>query len=291
MALSTDNRFLKKSIEKALRDLPALPTVVLRVIQETQKPDTNAQELERLIAADQALTMRVLSVVNSAYYGLSGQVSNLGQAIVILGIHQVRNLALSVAAIDSVRPKTEHQHLALKEFWRHSFGAACATQIMSAARRVPASEEEAAFVCGLVHDIGRLFLFTAFSEIYEELLEFAAVNEISVEDAEKRFLGFTHAEVGELMCQQWKLPEAICRIIGAHEGPFEDGENLAAYLVHAADALNKEAYDPAYVFSMDRLSPEAVEWLDFTEDQYAAIKTQVTVRLNEAQAIFGIDAA
>src|SRR4051794_5341481 len=99
MSASSPTDFLRQSIERAMTDLPALPNVVSRVLEEAEKPDASAAAIEKMIAADQALTSKVLRVVNSAYYGLSGQVTSLGQAIVILGLPQIRNLVLSVSAM------------------------------------------------------------------------------------------------------------------------------------------------------------------------------------------------
>src|SRR5436190_6608594 len=121
------NPFVKKSIEKSVQDLPALPSVVTRILRETESPDACAQNIERMISAEQALASKVLRVVNSAYYGLSGQVTSLSQAIVILGLQQVRNLVLSVSAISSIKPRTPRQQETMKMFWQHSFGTAAAT--------------------------------------------------------------------------------------------------------------------------------------------------------------------
>src|SRR4051812_44649147 len=99
MSLNLDNKFVRLSIEKSLRDLPALPGIVARVLQETEDPDASAHGIEKLLSSDQALASKVLRVVNSAYYGLSGQITSLSQAIMILGIPQVRNLVLSVSAV------------------------------------------------------------------------------------------------------------------------------------------------------------------------------------------------
>src|ERR1700712_3732037 len=118
----TNINFVRRQIARALQDLPALPSVVGKVLSETENPNATAASIEKMISSDQVLASKVLRVVNSAYYGLSGQVTSLGQAIVILGMQQIRNLVLSVCALSQVKPTTPRQHEVLKQFWLHSFG-------------------------------------------------------------------------------------------------------------------------------------------------------------------------
>src|SRR5579862_1054320 len=91
--------FVLRLLERALADLPPLPQALTRVLEESQRSDVSAHSLETIISTDQALSSKVLRVVNSAYYGLPGQVQSLGQACVILGVSQIRNLSLSMATM------------------------------------------------------------------------------------------------------------------------------------------------------------------------------------------------
>lgn len=282
MALYADNRFLKKTIERSLRDLPALPTVVVRVIEETQRPDVSPVDVERLIGTDQALTAKVLRVVNSAYYGLSGQVSSLGQALIILGMQQVRNMVLSVAALDSLQAKTKRQEDAMQRFWLHSFGTASGAQWLAQYKGLAQRDLEIAFTGGILHDIGKLFLFSQFTETYDEILAYAAEAGESVEDAEKKYLGLTHAEVGAEMAKTWKLPDALIGVIGAHEGNFDESKEAIQYAVHVADQLNKDLYDESYKFDGSQIHPEARLWLAFSGEEFCEMKLHIDRKIHEA---------
>ena len=290
MTLSIDNRYLRKTIEKAVRDLPALPAVVNRVLIELEKPSTGAAVLERLISTDQALTMKVLRVVNSAYYGLPGQVSSLGQAIVILGQQQIRNLLLSVGAISNLQPRTARQRETLREFWKHSFSTATVTQTLVKMKGLSAKDQEVAFVGGLLHDIGRLFLFVNFTEVYDDLLAYASERDIVVEEAEAMFLGMTHGEVGEEMARTWRLPEVLCNLIAHHEGPFQAGADPLEMTVHYADNLTKYLYYPPETHHLVKVDPLVQDWLALSEEDVESIKRSVEERMNEALDLFGIAA-
>jgi HD-like signal output (HDOD) protein len=290
--MAEGNPFVKTSIERSVQDLPALPSVVTRVLKETESPDASASTVERMISSEPALTAKVLRVVNSAYYGLSGQVTSLGQAIVILGLQQVRNLVLSVSAFNSIKPKTPRQHETMKQFWLHSFGTAAATQLICQKKRLSIQDTETAFVGGLLHDIGRLFLFNNFTQTYDQVLKYAEQKQMPVEHAEKKLLGLTHGEVGGQMGECWKLPKNLVRLISTHEDPIQ-GETLdpLCCALNIADWITKDLY-----FDLDRITTEgpsvaAMEWLQFSDDEFEWLKDEVSKKIDDAQQLFGLMAA
>lgn len=291
MAVSQQNSFVKKSIEKALTDLPALPAVVARVLQETERPDGSAATVERLISADQALTSKVLRVVNSAYYGLAGQVTSLSQAIVILGMQQVRNLVLSVSAIGSMKPKTSRQHEVLRQFWLHSFGAAAAANLISKKKGIAPKDQETLFVAGLLHDIGRLFLFCNFTQTYDQVLKYATEKQITIEEAEAKLLGIGHAEIGADMARFWQLPTAITDLIGGHEGPFDESTNSMFLALHYADVITKDLYFDETSAITQEPDPRSVAWLGLNDIEHASLLSEIRQKVDDAAQLFGMIAA
>ena len=288
---STDNRFLKLTIEKSLRDLPTLPVVVTRVIEETDRPEATAHSVEEVLSTDQALTTKVLRVVNSAYYGLSGQVTSVSQAIVILGMHQVRNLALSVGALSAIQARTPRQQEMLRRFWLHAFGSASASHYIASKRSLPSRDLEIAFVGGLLHDIGRLFLFCNFTEIYDDLMAYAAEQKCSIESAELTFLGMTHAAIGEAMATAWKLPSVLAEVIGRHEGPFGEGEPPSHFCAHLGDHVTKYLYDASHMEGPLTADPIALAWFGGKDNEWDEIREMVDDRVEQATAMFGLMAA
>ncbi|MBC8063657.1 MAG: HDOD domain-containing protein [Chlorobia bacterium] len=289
--MSVGNPFVKSSIERSVQDLPALPSVVMRILKETESPTACAVTIERMLSADQALASKVLRVVNSAYYGLSGQVVSLSQAIVILGMQQVRNLVLSVSAYSAIKPRTPRQQETMKIFWLHSFGTAAATQFIAQRKRFSNQDAETAFVGGLLHDIGRLFLFSNFTQTYDQVLRFAEQKQITVESAELRLLGISHGEVGAQMAEYWKLPKPLVRMIGDHEDPTEDNIDPMLYALNIADWITKDLYfDPEKI---ETTSPSdfVMNWLNFTPEEVDLLKEDTAEKIEEAQQVFGLLAA
>lgn len=291
MSLNLDNKFIRLSIEKSLRDLPALPGIVARVLQETANPDSSAQSIEKLLSSDQALASKVLRVVNSAYYGLSGQITSLSQAIMILGMPQVRNLVLSVSAISTMKPKTPRQQETLKLFWLHAFGTAAATQLIAQQKRLRISDTETLFMGGLLHDVGRLFLYTMFTQTYDQVLKYAQDKQIPAIEAEQRLLGVDHSEIGATMAGLWKLPQSLSDLIARHEGPLDTGADPALFAVHVGDRITQHLYYTNENIVSAPIDPVAEAWLDFAEEDFEALTENTNRKIEEASALFGLLAA
>jgi putative nucleotidyltransferase with HDIG domain len=289
--MADGNPFVKSSIEKSVQDLPALPGVVARILKETESPDACAATIERMLSSEQALASKVLRVVNSAYYGLSGQVTSLSQAIVILGLQQIRNLVLSVSAFSAIKPRTPRQQETMRIFWLHSFGTAAATQTIAQKKRFAIQDAETAFVGGLLHDIGRLFLFSNFTQTYDQVLRYAEQKRMPVENAERRLLGLDHGEIGAQMGEHWKLPKTLVKLIGDHEVPSADEVDPLLYAINVGDWITKNLY-----FDLDRVDvvppPDFVmQWLSLTPEEIDALRDETNAKVEDAQQMFGLFAA
>ncbi len=285
-----DRKFARHIIEKSLQELPALPAVVMRVLKETESPTVTSAQIEKLICSDQALAAKVLRVVNSAYYGLTGQVNTVSQAIVILGMQQVRNLVLSVSCISAIKAKTARENEILAALWLHSFGSAAAAQILGRHKHIEGRDLEVLFIGGLLHDIGRLFLFSNFARTYEKALQTAAERQIPLDQAEQEILGISHCEIGEIMAQKWNLPNALAEILAGHEGPFNESTAPALYLVHLADWLMYTLEEEGHDFAK-RPDPRAMAWYGLEEEEFGAVREEIREKVANAAQIFGLLAA
>lgn len=282
---------LRESIQSAVKDLPALPSAVVKVVQETDKSEPSASKVEQHIQKDQGLTTKLLKVVNSAYYGVSGQVTNVQQAIVILGLQQVRNLTLSVGALSGFTSSNPRQQEMLRSCWLHAFSTASASQLIAQHKKLDSTTSQVLFVGGLLHDIGRLFLFTHFPEEYRQVVTVAMETDRPVEDVEAVMLGMNHAQVGSLIAQHWKLPKVISTLIADHEGPFDGTEDEVLMCVHIADALTKHLYyRPPIQFEV-LVDPSAVKWLDASPEAFEQLKVEVKERVANASSEYGLMAA
>jgi HD-like signal output (HDOD) protein len=260
MAMRAEQPFSTRALSKAMVDLPALPTVVLQVMRASEKEDVRTAEIEGYICADTALSVKLLKVVNSAYFGLPRQVTSIGQAIGILGLSRVRSLVLTVGVLNALSTPNPTQAQMRQEFWKVTFTAAAAAQLVAKKMALDVRSQELAFIGALLADVGRLFILTIFPNQYQQCLIEADRNSRSLVEAEQRVLGMDHAALGAQLAERWAFPVKLAEIIRTHE--FPEGDNLVARCVHAADRLAAELTNPNSAAEVWPWDPAVDGWLD-----------------------------
>jgi len=215
---------LKERIFKTLKDLPPMPQVAQKARKILSDPNSSFSDLAKVIESDQGIVTRVLKMANSPYYGRSGNVSSVHHAAAVLGaktLMEVLNLACSSEILGQ---NLDGYDLVAGELWKHSLAVASGSQII--ARRVQPGLEHDAFSAGLIHDVGKLILDPY---IHERKAEFLG--------AEKRLLGFDHAELAAEVCDRWQIPKHITLPIRYHHDPGPSDNDPLTYIVHMADAI------------------------------------------------------
>lgn len=217
----TTLHLIEREVKQLIHQIPPLPGAVIRLIELVDSENATAEQVESLIVADPVLTAKVLHLANSAYYGLSRSISTIKQALLVLGFHAVKNLALGIAAITVLkngRTPTPHE----LELWEHSFlCAGIARELMLRLKRGARKAEEA-FMGGLLHEIGIVVLMTRFPRDYQKVLEYARKPQseaLSLIEAERQLLGTDHAQVGGLLAERWELPDELVEVIASHHAP------------------------------------------------------------------------
>jgi len=200
-------------------DLPSIPAAALRVMKETETSTSSAATIATSLAQDQALSVRVLRLANSAYYGLSRKVSDLPEAVVVLGMRTIKNLAMVASTYPWMsRPLAGYQ-LGPKEMWAHAFGTAIGAQII--AKHTGKCKDDVAFTAGLLHDIGKLALSIWLENKIGAILLYASREGITFDQAERKVLGFDHTQVGGELATRWNLPDDIVAAVRYHHAPSE----------------------------------------------------------------------
>lgn len=281
-------RTMRAMILQGVQDLPSLSDVVTKTLEATERDTTTAGEIERLISSDAALSAKILRVVNSAYYGLSGQVSSLGQAVVILGMQQIRNLVLSISALSLLKGRTPELRNLQESFWMHSFATAACAQAIARHKRFGARETEMVYTAGLLHDIGKLFLFCNHSDSYLEVMNYARTHPCELKESEHQILGVGHEEVGLELARNWHFPEPLALLIGRHEGPFDGDPLPMLFAVHAADRLTEDLYFEPDEALARKMHPIVEEWLGLSESELAELRVETDERVKEIAALYGL---
>lgn len=212
-----------------LKDLQTVPAVYRRLLQILDEPYPSARSVAEVLSSDVALSVRVLRMVNSAFYGVVVPVASVTRAVSLLGLDVLRGVFLCLASYDLFFAGTAP---GASRLWRHSLGTAILAREL--ARPLDPRLREELFSAGLLHDVGLAILSGQLPEVwrtYEEALEEGE----EALDAEERIFGATHCEVGEWACERWRLPEVIGACVRWHHAPLEAGaDQMAACLVHIA---------------------------------------------------------
>jgi HD-like signal output (HDOD) protein len=235
-----DKEKAKQLITDKINNFPTLPDIVQKLLTVIQDEKASASDLCKLISYDQAISLRLLKVANSAYYGFLKEVANVQHAIVILGLDEVKRLSLGIAILDFMKGTNDESSLKMEDFWKHSVGSSLAAQLISKKSGV---ESDITPTSSLLHDIGKLALDNLFSKEYKLVMEKAKTESISTLDAEKAILGFGHTDVGLWLCNKWKLPLTLILPIAYHHQVDEaDQDNiLNVSIVHLADIVCHKA--------------------------------------------------
>ena len=224
-----------ETLVQHIGSLPSLPTVLLRVGELLNDPRTSAMNLSRVILEDQALTGRLLRLVNSAFYGFPRRIATITEVLNILGFYQVRNLLLSVTVMDLLENE-EAAEFSPVRLWEHSVGTAVAAGLL--ARQLCPEDREELFVAGLLHDVGKLVEFQFIRKEFLKVVAVAQAEDLPFRAAEQVVLGFSHDRVGSLLANQWKLPIRLAEAIAYHHRPdLAQAAKREATIVHLADIL------------------------------------------------------
>ena len=218
---------------KNIRDLPALPVVVIELMNTLEQEDSNTHVLAEKVSRDQALTAKTLRLANSSFYGMQSKVTTIHQAIAILGFNSVRTLVTAAAVLGNFS-SSENDAFNLQGFWRHSIATALCAR--SLARQLHVNQDYA-FMAGLLHDIGKLVLVTRSPQHYAKVIAHQAAQDCYAIEAERTVLGIDHAMVGRALAEHWKFPVLMQQAIASHHAPDGQGEGSLASIVHVADCM------------------------------------------------------
>lgn len=221
---------------RCIGELPSLPSAFLAAVQVLSRDDAPAAACIEAIERDQALTVRVLRLANSAFYGTPGQVARIGDAVQMLGLRTVASTLAAVSlrgSLGSVRCEGFN----FDRYWRHSLCTAIAAREMAKLASIDTGE---AFLLGLLHDVGQLVLAMSSPALAAQALQLCRSETVSMHAAELRVFGVSHAEVGAAVARQWNFPTSISEGIAGHHGPalFPSWQRLTCtHLVQLANAM------------------------------------------------------
>ncbi len=221
--------------------VPVLPEILLKLLEACDNETTPLTTVASLIDKDPSLSYKVLQLVNSAYFGLKTTYSGVDQAVVYLGANSVKNMAVTAAVhqIFNGEKFSSLQYFNSHTFWYHSLK--CATLSRRLAEHTALANPDDAYLGGLLHDLGKLLLVSAFPEQYEMVIAESMQDEDLLE-AERNHLGTTHCQIGSWLIDDWKLSSLISDAIIYHHETVERIKQALGLvkIVYTANELSKD---------------------------------------------------
>jgi len=216
---------LSQKLTSAVDAMPAFPKSVQRILELTRDVNSTPRDLVEVIDKDPVVTVKILKVVNSAYYSLPRQITSVGHAVVYLGFNTIKNLALSIAAIGML-PKDNASGFDVQQYLLHSLATAgVAKQLAS---RVNDADPMDCFIAGLLHDFGKVVFAQIMPNEFRAALLYSKEHTSSLHAALQENIGADHALVGAMLVEKWRFaPHLIETIRHQYVAEFKDTDMIA----------------------------------------------------------------
>jgi len=271
-------------IEQAIDQMPSISPIVGKLRELARNLETSPKELVKTIMLDPVVTGKVIRLVNSSFYGLSYQITSLPQAVVLLGVNTVKNMAMSTAILGSAFLKEKSSPLDPQDFWRHSLAVAVASKMLAIKHGVNSKEVEIYFVAGLLHDIGKVLYIKSEPTCYEIALKESRRLEVALNFSELAHFGCSHAEAGGLLASKWRLDPDLMQVIERHHHTRPKGlDNPLLVMVVIANNLCKRAgFGHAGNPVVEELGDELVAKMAFSPDVLEEVESALPKQLERA---------
>ncbi|MBN8574868.1 MAG: HDOD domain-containing protein [Candidatus Kapabacteria bacterium] len=229
--------YLQK-ISKNVQEFKTLPTVYTQLMEVMANSRSSINDAAMVIASDQVAATKILKVANSPLFGLSTRVDSINKAIFLLGFNEVKNIIIATSIMDMFDMKNSNAYFNPVDFWKYSIGVGITSRHL--AKETGITNVDSFFLSGIVHAIGKLFLYQSFPQEFLLALEIAHDNRLNLRDAEREIFGTTHTVVGELLAERWKLPNTISNAIRYYPtGLVNQAPDILVSIVHLSTIVAK----------------------------------------------------
>ncbi len=273
-----------QEIIKDVAHLTSLPDVVLRANELLDSENAGAAEIGEVVSLDPALSAQLLRLVNSAFYSFPNKIDTLSRAISVIGIRELRSLILSASAT-KVFNRIAPELIDMNDFWHRSvYAGLAAKKICSHNRR---GKGEILFLTGLLHDVGKIVLFSRLPEEMNHVLDRAQKNQEPLHVVEREVFGFTSPEVGAELLKRWQLGENLYQPIRFQDHPqMARAHATETRILHLAimltDCMNPELKGkPTTDLSSLDIDPNELQQLGLTMEELDDIITEANLECLE----------
>lgn len=275
---------ISSEIEQAIEEMPTISPIVNKLGEMAQNIETSPTEIVKIIMIDPVLTGKVIELVNSAFYGLTERVHSLPQAILLLGVNTVKNMAMCTAVLDKILLKSKKLPLNPEIFWQHCLGTAVACKMLAKLHEVPQNEQEMYFLAGLLHDVGKVVYMKAVPDAYRAALEESRTLGVSLYFSELSHFGCAHTHVGGLLARKWQLDPLLLEVVENHHraNSTESQSHLLRFVIVANNLCKQAALGEGGNVVIEERAKDLMEELKMSASSLQPVAEQLPNELKKA---------
>jgi putative nucleotidyltransferase with HDIG domain len=278
----------KQMVEKLdrIKEIPTLPSIVFELNRLLQDPDTSVARISQTIEKDQAMALKILKLVNSAFYGFKSKVSDIRSAVIMLGFNAVRNAIVSVSVIEAFAKKIKLTDFDITDFWKHSLAVAVTSKSISYKARINSPDN--CFVGGLLHDVGKVIMAQYFQDLFAGVWNASRQEAIAFHEAERNRVPANHAVIGAHLASRWQLPQGLTEAIRWHHDYQPSSQNAEfSLIIYLANIIvNSYDQDPDCLIDIGALHPDARKLIMGALQNIGDFYTNIAEEIDAAHAFF-----
>ena len=273
--MSDPIKFLENHVE-----IPSLPIIYTKISEMLNNPRSSISDIGKIISTDSGLTVRLLRLANSAFYGFSSEINTIDRALIVIGTKELHDLVLATTVLSMFKSMSS-KSINMEAYWRHNIACGVAAKTIAVFRRDVKIEQF--FVAGILHDIGRLLLLSNIPDRIDLALQRSESKNKLLYEVERQVIGFDHGQLGKTLLSRWNIPANLIDMVGYHHQPQNsDNFSVETSIIHIADIIvhalelgdNGEKFVP-------QLNEQAWENVGLSVNTLLAIIAQINKQYND----------
>jgi putative nucleotidyltransferase with HDIG domain len=227
-----------KAVLNQIHTLPSIPAIYLELVEKLKSENASLPEITASVVKDPGMTVKILQIVNSPFYGLPMKVVEPGKAVGLLGIDFLKGIVLAKELFGGFK-QSSCKFLSLDGLWAHSVNTSSIIKQIARMEAVENGLADISAIAGLLHDVGKMILAIHFPSEAQSIHNLARTKGLPSWKAELKVLGTSHAEVGAYLLGLWGMPISLLTAVLCHHQPvFQGGDGISPQvLLHVANAI------------------------------------------------------
>lgn len=276
-----------ENLIERFKKIKTLPHIVTRLVQLVNDEDSTLQDFEEVIRLDPALVARLLTLVNSSYFGLTRKVDSISRAVALLGMKNLHNIAVTDAIQGMLRSSSGSTEFSPQQLWLHSAASGICCKMI--AERIFTLNGDDAYLCGILHDIGLIVEMAGDQETFLQLIDQLTPDGPSITEVEHQLFNTDHGQIGYLLSKEWRIPDAIAEAIrDHHQNNGQIDPKSPTGILQMSEYIIQQLNFPAIKQGLPlSLPPPLATHIQANVEEYKVLAEDLPEELEKTQKMYG----